>query len=133
MAQNTLEILLKVSGAGKATAEIKKLDGTLDKVGTSATGTGGKFNALKANLASTGTELLKMAGVAAGIVGGLTAVGLAVKKLGDDFVDYAFQVQDFGRIIGATPEEASKLIQVADDVRVSVESLTTAMRSAIQR
>ena len=40
---------------------------------------------------------------------------------------YAQQVRTLTRDIGATPIEASKLIQVADDVEVSFESLKTAM------
>jgi antitoxin component HigA of HigAB toxin-antitoxin module len=38
-----------------------------------------------------------------------------------------------GRTIGATPEEASKLIQAADDVQISYETLTTALEAAIRK
>jgi hypothetical protein len=47
-------------------------------------------------------------------------------------VDYADEVRELSRLIGATPEDASKLIQAADDVFISFDSLTTAMTIAIK-
>lgn len=135
MASNTLEIIIKAS-AGKAIAELKKLDTTVGKFGTTAgkgfDGLKQKWSELDAKLASP-AGMKMMIGTAGAVAGALAAVGTAVKGLADNYMNYAFQVQDFGRIIGATPEEASKLIQVADDVRLSVESMTTAMRSAITK
>lgn len=135
MATNTLEIVIKAN-AGQAQATLKSLDKTIGKFGTSS---GKGFDALKAKWAALDAKMSSpagmkaMIGTAGMVVGALAGVGMAVKKLADDYMDYAFQVKDFGRIIGATPEEASKLIQVADDVRLSVESMTTAMRSAITK
>lgn len=135
MAQNTLEILIKANSK-QATGEIKKLDSTLGKFGaTSGKGIDvlkSKWSELDKKLSSPG-GFKTLVGVAGSVATALIGVGAAVKKLADDYMNYAFQVQDFGRIIGATPEEASKLIQVADDVRLSVESMTTAMRSAITK
>lgn len=134
MADNTLEILIKAT-AGKAIAELKILGKTVKNLGA----TGGTFDTLKAKFISmdkamsTPEGMKMMIGIAGSVIGALTGIGLAAKKLADDYMDYAFQVKDFGRIIGATPEEASKLIQVADDVRLSVGSMTAAMRVAIMR
>lgn len=47
-------------------------------------------------------------------------------------VAYAEEVRSLSRAIGATPEEASKLIQAADDVKVSFEDLNTGMNIAIR-
>lgn len=135
MAQNTLEIIIKANSS-KAITEIKKLDTTIGKMsGTSAKG----FDALKAKWTALDNKLSSpggfkvMLGAAGAAVGTLAAVGATVKRLADDFMGYAFQVEDFGRIIGATPEEASKIIQVADDVRLSVEQMTVAMKQAVAK
>lgn len=48
-------------------------------------------------------------------------------------VDYAKQVRDLGRTIGATAEESSKLIQAADDVKVSYEALSTGLETAVRK
>ena len=47
-------------------------------------------------------------------------------------LDYAEEVRQLSRAIGSTPEEASKLIQAADDVKVSYEDLMTGMNIAIR-
>lgn len=49
---------------------------------------------------------------------------------GQEFVNYAEQVKNMSRNIGASAEETSRLIQVADDVRISYESLNVAMKTA---
>lgn len=49
---------------------------------------------------------------------------------GQKFIDYSEQVKNMSRSIGASAEESSRLIQVADDVRLSYESLTIAMKMA---
>lgn len=77
--------------------------------------------------------LVAFAAKAATVAGVLAGIGYGVKSLADEFMNYAFQVDDLSRTIGATPEQASKLIQVADDVRVSYETLTTALEAAIRK
>jgi len=58
-------------------------------------------------------------------------VGQAVwQATGQEFVNYAEQVKNLSRNIGASAEETSRLIQVADDVRISVETLNIAMKEA---
>ena len=47
-------------------------------------------------------------------------------------VAYAEEVRSLSRTIGASAEDSSKLIQAADDVKVSYESLTTGMQIAIR-
>ncbi len=47
-----------------------------------------------------------------------------------EFANYTEQVQDFSRATGTTAEEASRMIQIADDVRISFDTLKTAARNA---
>lgn len=48
-------------------------------------------------------------------------------------LDYADQVRGLSRTIGASAEESSKLIQAADDVFVSFDSLSNGMEAAIRK
>lgn len=47
-------------------------------------------------------------------------------------VEYAAEVRDLSRAIGASAEEASAMVQVADDVGVSVGTLEAAFKAAIK-
>ena len=49
---------------------------------------------------------------------------------GGEFVNYAEQVKNLSRNIGVSAEDASRLIQIGDDVRISYESMSTAMKIA---
>lgn len=51
-------------------------------------------------------------------------------ETGQKFVDYAGQVREVSRAFGTVPEEASRLIQVSDDLGVSYNSLTTSLKMA---
>jgi hypothetical protein len=66
---------------------------------------------------------------AAAILGLGKAAADAIK----DTVAYAKQVEDLSRLIGATPEEASRMIQAADDMRISYETLAASMEAAIRK
>jgi hypothetical protein len=83
-----------------------------------------------ANVKGSFTELASVIGLAGKAFG-------AVKGVIDDTVGYtmelAKQVRTLSRDIGATPEEASKLIEVAGDMEVSFGSLETALKGAIRK
>lgn len=55
-----------------------------------------------------------------------------IKAVIDPTMEYGKQVRDLSRLIGATPEEASKLIQVADDVLISYDTLTRSLEYGIR-
>ena len=73
----------------------------------------------------------KNTGIAFASIG---AAAIIVKQAweatGGVFVAYAEQVKNLSRNIGVSSEEASRLIQVADDVRISYDSMSTAMKIA---
>lgn len=52
------------------------------------------------------------------------------QETGQKFVDYAARVRDVSRSLGASAEESSRLVQVADDVGISYQSLTTSLKLA---
>lgn len=74
-----------------------------------------------------------LTGISLGAAGAITGVVAAIKSSIDFTVKYADQVQNLARNIGATTQEASRLIQVSDDVKVSVEQLGTGLKAAITR
>lgn len=58
-------------------------------------------------------------------------VGQAIwDETGQKYVDNAVKVGDMARSLGTTTEEASRLKEVADDVGISVQSLTTSFKLA---
>ena len=61
------------------------------------------------------------------------AVKGAAESVINPTVALAKQVRDLARDIGATPEEASRLIQAADDMNVSVGTLEAGLRAAIRK
>lgn len=60
----------------------------------------------------------------------LNSVKRVVGELVGTASDYARQVRDTSRVTGASTEETSRLIQVADDMTISYETLTVAARAA---
>jgi len=56
--------------------------------------------------------------------------GQVWQATGQEFVNYAEQVKNMSRSLGVSAEETSRLIQVADDVRISYDSLKVAMKKA---
>lgn len=68
----------------------------------------------------------------AGAAMGAAALGAAISVTAGETVKYAKEVRDLSRNIGASAEESSKLIQAADDVGISVGTLTGALNAAIR-
>jgi hypothetical protein len=66
---------------------------------------------------------------AAGITGIAAEMGKAIGKA----EDYALSIGDLAKVWGTSVEEASKLVQVADDVRVSQEQLANSMKIAMKQ
>jgi len=77
------------------------------------------------------------------LVGLSVAGGLAYKAIDgiadffkssvNDTMNYAKSVRDVSRALGISSQEASKIIQIADDVEVSVESLTMGFKAALKQ
>ena len=86
----------------------------------------------KTGLSDVAKSALSTTAIFAAMSTVLVATGKAFKKMVDETVDYGMQVRDMGLLIGASAEESSKLIQAADDVFVSYESLSRGMQIAIR-
>jgi len=116
-----------IIGVGMTTDDAKKktreLDTELEKLGKTGEKTGEGFKV--ANLSLTDLK--------SGIDLANQAVGLAGQiwdATGGKALEYSDQVRDLGRISGASAEDTSRLIQVADDLQVSFDTLKRASKNA---
>lgn len=116
MAEVEIKVVAEVA---QANAELKKLDQSLESMGKAGKGAGLSITDLKSAL-DIG-------------IGAFKAAAAAVKAVIDPVIDYAKEVRDLGRTIGATAEESSKLIQAADDVGISAGTLQAALQAAIRK
>lgn len=118
MADATLKIVIDALNKGDKT--IKQLKDDLKGV----EGSGNKANVVMG-------QLKNMLGVA-GVTGAVLAVGNAVKQSITDWSAYAESIEKSARLSGVGTEEMSRLVQAADDFRVSQGSLETAMKMALK-
>jgi hypothetical protein len=87
------------------------------------------FDAVVTSLKNMGsTQGLVAAGA---LTMGAVVVG-ALNKAKDAAMAYNQQVKDFMLVTGGSAEQASRLIQVADDAAISYETLTASMRLGIK-
>jgi hypothetical protein len=64
-----------------------------------------------------------------GAIGGVvTSAGIAIKKMMDKTVAYTKEVRDMTYFTGASSDEISRMVQVADDWGISIEQVRTSMR-----
>lgn len=121
---SNVEITIKAI-ADKAISDIKKAGGAIEGLDNSAK---------KGEKGISGFSLSML-----GLDSALNVVNKVMQagsKIYDSLIiktiNYAEQVDKLSRDLGINAEEASKLIQMTDDVFISQEALTTAMRGAIQ-
>lgn len=115
--QSILEILLKAQNQA-------------DKVFDQArTGLDKTFASAK-SAAAGWTDLMSAANAAGAVLS--TGKQIIDEVIGST-VDYAEEVRSLSRLIGASAEESSKLIQAADDTKISYETLSAAMETAIRK
>ena len=115
MPQSLLELIFKSSHSGTggkaAAAEMREVKGTVGELTQGFLGM--NLGALTA-------------------AGAVAAIGTAIVSTVGEYSNYVEQVGKFADAAGLTSEEASKVIQVADDMRVSVETVESAMKMALK-
>lgn len=119
-------IEIVIDAVNRGLGNIAKVAGELGHVGEAAKQSG---NALERfhQLTTGASAALDVLGKASGFV--TKALDATVNK----FVDYANEVDNLARVSGESAEETSKLIQVADDARVSYETLQVAAEKAARK
>lgn len=94
----------------------------------------------KASLKMLGNEFKNVTGMSLGYAGAMTTA-IAVGKKMIDFTKQAVQeteayvssIVDLARVVGMTTEEMSKLVQAGDDVFISQENMTKALKAAVKQ
>jgi hypothetical protein len=124
MATSELKIIIDANG-GPARAELGALQKELKQTGAAAAESGEKQAGANKRV---GLSLTDMASGLSLAKQGFQAVEGAVKSVIDPFVSYANEVEDLGRNSGISAAQSSKLIQVADDLRINFDTLKTATR-----
>lgn len=66
------------------------------------------------------------------VAGAVAGIGLALKKSITDTIAYGKEVDDLSRSLGISTEEASKVIQIADDLRIEIGALQMGFKTAIR-
>lgn len=117
MANPKVEVLIEAVGKNfdKVIGQVNKLDDSIEKVGSKGLGTG-----FATDLMSSINMIQQVAGIAQ------QAWGQTVGAL----VEYGDQVKELSTITGQSAEQTSRTIQLADDLRVSYESLAVGLRTA---
>lgn len=90
----------------------------------------GKFKDVTKAASNIGKELAKIAAVGAAVFAGIVT---AAKKATDAMIEQARATIDLSRALGLSSEEASTLIETADDFLISTEDLKTGLRTAINQ
>jgi len=92
----------------------------------------GSVSGMKSQLSTFGVAAGTMMGnMAYSAVQSITgSIMSSLKNSFNGYMEYANQVRETSRSLGVGAEEASRLIQVADDVTISYQSLSTSMKLA---
>lgn len=117
-------------------AQVDAALANLNKIKSSLGGVGEAGKKAGAGTETVGGGLKNIAGQIGLAMTAVAAARTAVKFIGDstsEFIAYGKQVGDFMRVTGNSAEDASKLIQVADDVQVSAEEMATALEAAVKK
>lgn len=117
---------------------IDSISGRLDNIDRELDKISAKRKAADSAAASASVSAAKTSGMAwtefRSIYSTVLDVARVAGKVWDEtagkFVKYASEVRDVSRSLGSGTEEASRLIQVADDVGISYQSLTASMKLA---
>jgi hypothetical protein len=112
--------------AYKLEAAQDQANAAIAETGTRAQGATGMIGNLKASW----MEMYGAIGVVQEVIGAGQAIFAATVG---EFMDLADKTRELQQAIGATAEEASTLIAVADDVQISAEDIQRAFEAAIKR
>lgn len=101
----------------------------IERINQKLKGTKEVSRALVPGLEKARTSLTGFVSANATLIGVLVGVGAAMYKVIKSTVDYNNSVHQVALTAGTTHEEASRLIQVLDDYKISVEDVTAASRA----
>lgn len=122
---NSAEVQLIINAINNASRTIKEVEGDVSKMNKSTAAAKDFIAGMGVSLADFSNPAM-MAGRAVGFVTD------QVKQSINQFAEYGKQVESVSRKLGISAEEASKLIQVSDDLEVDYSTLTQAMKEGLK-
>ena len=122
---NSAEVQLIINAINNASRTIKEVEGDVSKMNKSTAAAKDFLAGMGVSLADFSNPAM-MAGRAVGFVTD------QVKQSINQFAEYGKQVESVSRKLGISAEEASKLIQVSDDLEVDYSTLTQAMKEGLK-
>ena len=123
---NEARLKIIIDALNMAKGELGTLQKDLAGVESATKRDAGSFNVLKGSLTEIGSGI--------GIVKeAWAAYNTVMDATVNETVRYAAEVRELSRTIGASAEQASMLIQAADDVGISAQSVQGALEAAIRK
>ena len=117
----------------KLTADSSKYTSEMDAAGNKTQEFSDKADNTQSSSKSLGMAFTELNSVVSLVKQGIELAKQAYEATAGVFLDYAGQVRDMTRATGMSAEETSRLIQVADDVGISYEKLTTSLQLAAKQ
>lgn len=111
----------------------KKIASLYAEIGGDNTKLKGALKESKAGLSGLQSNIKAALVTVSALSGAMFVAGRFINQTAGAAVSYSNQVQDMGRITGDTAENTSRLIQVADDLRITYDELRTAMVMAARK
>lgn len=110
-----------------------EITGDTSKLNSSLTNSKAAMQGLNKGAADTISSVtgLNLASLGAGAA--IAGMAVFAKQAVTETVAYGKSVRDLSKITGNTAEETSRLIQVADDLKISEEELGTALQGAVRK
>jgi hypothetical protein len=117
----------------KLTADSSKFTSEMNAAGNKTQEFSDKADNTQNSSKSLGMAFTELNSVVSLVKQGIELAKQAYEATAGVFLDYASQVRDMTRATGMSAEETSRLIQVADDVGISYEKLTTSLQLAARQ
>jgi hypothetical protein len=117
----------------KLTADSSKFTSEMDAAGNKTQEFSDKADNTQSSSKSLGMAFTELNSVVSLVKQGIELAKQAYEATAGVFLNYADQVRDMTRATGMSAEETSRLIQVADDVGITYEKLTTSLQMAARQ
>jgi len=126
MAQQVDEIIIRFSVDDNGTPKIERVNEAIKK-------TGEQSKALAPGLERARQGLTSFLSTNAALIGVLAGVGLALKSVIQDHIQYANEVRQLSSLSGESTEATSRFLQVLDDYKISANEALSATRALTQQ
>lgn len=121
------DIVIIIKATDDATAALKKVEGAMDKLGGTTGKTQSAWGKLKTDVPGLSSVLNLATNPIVAVTAGLGAAAALVKSSVGDWVNYNTQIKEMSQVTGLAADETSRIVQVADDWAISIDTVQTAL------